>query len=299
MNVTKKIVRFIKEVFLLPINVSLVVNELKRIENKIDLLNQRLGDLDLNYTSGKEAILPSTQELSESLKFSISTDISKIFENYFLQIEALKSIYKSLPNIKYLPATRGWAGSPDFLNKIVEIILKQKPRFVLEASSGVSSVVIGLALKMNNYGKALSLEHNISYAEITRKNLEVNYIGDISTLINCPINDCLIDGEKWKWYEIEGLTFTDKIDILIIDGPPRTTQKLARYPAIPILYNHFSDNFIILLDDAKRPDEIIIVEKWIEFLEKKGCNIIIERNLNFEKGLVILIVKKKIENPRG
>lgn len=295
MNITKNIVRYIKEIFFLPINVSLTLNEMKRIENKIDLLNQRLEDLELNYISGKEAILPSTQELSESSKFS--TEISKIFENHFLQIEALVSIYNSLPNIKYLPATRGWAGSPDFLNKIVEIILKQKPRFVLEASSGVSSVVIGLALKMNNYGKALSLEHDLTYAEKTRKNLEVNYIGDISTLINCPINDYLIDNEKWKWYELDGLTFTHKIDILIIDGPPRTTQKLARYPAIPILYKHFSDNVMILLDDAKRPDEIVIVEKWIEFLEKKGCRIIIERNLNYEKGLVLIIVQKNHDNP--
>ncbi len=138
----------------------------------------------------------------------------RVFENHFLQIEALLSIYNSLPNLKYLPATRGWAGSPDFLNKIIEVILKHKPGFVLEASSGVSSIIIGSALKKNNYGKSLSFEHDISYSKVTQKNLNVNEIEDISTVMDCPINDYLIEGETWKWYETEGLTFTDKICFL-------------------------------------------------------------------------------------
>ncbi len=279
----------------MPVNISLIGNsmkDLKQIENKIDLLTQRVNDLNMNYILEKQDSLPTCQELIEREKLSISTEISEVFENQFLQIEALLSIYNSLPNLKYIPATRGWAGSPDFLNKIVEIILKQKPRIVLEASSGVSSVLIGLALKMNNSGKALSFEDDTSYAEITRKNIEVNDIEDISIIMDCPLNDYLIDGETWKWYDTKELTFTDKIDLLIIDGPPGATQNLARYPAIPLLHKYFSDNVIILLDDANRPDEIIIVEKWIEFMKKEGYEINIERFTNYEKGMVLLSVKK-------
>ena len=281
----------------MPINISSIsknMKDLMRIENKIDLLTQRVNDLNMNSTLEKQERRLSCQELSESEKLPISKEISEVCENSFLQIEALLSIYNSLPNLKYMPATRGWAGSPDFLNKIVEIILKQKPRIVLEASSGVSSVLIGLALKMNNSGKALSFEHDTSYAEITRKNIEVNDIEDISIIMDCPLNDYLIDGETWKWYETKELTFTDKIDFLIIDGPPRATQNLARYPAIPLLYKYFSDNVIILLDDANRPDEIIIIEKWIEFLDKECYKINIERYINYEKGMVLLNINKKI-----
>lgn len=287
----------IKAFFALPGNISSIsknMKELKQIENKLDFLNQRVSDLELSSALEKPEIVASHQELNESIMWSISKEMNDVFENHFLQIEALMSIYNSLPNLKFLPATRGWAGSPDFLNKIVEIILKQKPCFVLEASSGVSSVIIGLALKMNNIGNALSLEHDTSYYEDTHKNLEFNDISDMSTVMYCPINEYLIDGETWKWYETKELTFTDKIDLLIIDGPPRTIQNLARYPAIPLLFEYFSDNIIILLDDAKRPDEIIIIEKWIEFLEKKGCKINIERYLNFEKGMVLLNVRREI-----
>ncbi len=298
MNFITQIFKAIKSILLIPVNISSIsknLKGLKQIENKIDLLTQRVNDLNMNTTLEKQDSRPSCQEFCESEKLSISTQVSKVFANHFLQIEALLSIYNSLPNLKYMPATRGWAGSPDFLNKIVEIILKQKPRFVLEASSGVSSVIIGLALKMNNFGKAISLEHDTSYTENTRNNIAVNDAEDISTIMNCPLKDYLIEGEIWKWYEMNELVFTDKIDLLIIDGPPRTTQKLARYPAIPLLYKYFSDSVIILLDDANRPDEIIIVEKWVEFLEKEGCKMKIESYINYEKGMVILnIINRKI-----
>lgn len=296
MNIKNKIARYVKGIFFLPINTLLILNEMKRIDSKIDSISQRINELALNYTKEKETISASSQELSQITELKISTGISEVFENHFLQIEALLSIYNSLPNLKYLPATRGWAGSPDFLNKIIEIILKHKPQFVLEASSGVSSIVIGLALKMNNYGTALSIDHDISYSKITSENIDINEIEGISTVINCPINDCLIEGERWKWYETNGLTFTNKIDLLIIDGPPRTTQNMARYPAIPILHKYFSDNVIILLDDAKRPDEIVIVEKWIVFLKEQNYHVGVTQFNNYEKGMVILEVNRNLSS---
>jgi hypothetical protein len=292
-----EIFKKIQSTFLIPESISSFsknMKDLKLIENKIDLLIQKVNELNINATSEKHENLPITQDFSKSEKLPISTEIREVFENHFLQIEALLSIYNSLPNLRYMPATRGWAGSPDFLNKIVEIILKQKPLFVFEVSSGVSSVLIGLALKMNNSGKALSVEHDTLYADKTRKNIDVNDIADISVIMDCPLTDYLIDGETWKWYEIKELAFTDKIDLLIIDGPPRSTQNLARYPAIPLLHKYFSDKAIILLDDANRPDEIIIMEKWIEFLEIEGFKINIERYINFEKGLVLLNINRKI-----
>jgi hypothetical protein len=182
MNTTYKLRQFTKAIFYLPVNLSSIIIDINRIENKIDLLNKRLDELDLNLTLGKEANLHSQQEHNDCNKFSLSSEISGIFENNFLQIEALLSIYNSLPSIKHLPATRGWAGSPDFLNKIIEIILKEKQNFVLEASSGASSVIIGLAIKMNNYGEALSFEHDPLYAKITRKNIEINDLVDVHYL---------------------------------------------------------------------------------------------------------------------
>ena len=54
------------------------------------------------------------------------------------------------------------------------------------------------------------------------------------------------------------------IDLLIVDGPPRIINKNARYPALPLLKDHFSDNIVILVDDAKRKDDSDTVKRWID-----------------------------------
>ncbi len=219
--------------------------------------------------------------------------VSKIqegFENHFLQLESLLFIYNSLPNLKFLPATRGWAGSPDFLAKIVELVLKEKPLFVLEAGSGVSSVIIGLALKLNNYGESISLEHDITYANITSGNMGINELEIKSVVKLSPLIEYNNLEQKWIWYDINEIKFSNKIDMLIVDGPPGITQELARYPAIPLLHEYFSDKFTILLDDSKRDDEVIIIQKWIVFLETNDYKVKIENFINYEKGMTILHV---------
>ena len=298
-----KIFEFIK-IALLPRNLSNINSrkqDLKRIENELVSLNQKLNDLDFDSIINKiDTLTKSYSKLKdnnvkshESNEFDILTLVAKInkkFENQFSQIESLLSIYNSLPNLKFLPATRGWAGSPDFLSKITETILKEKPSFILEAGSGVSTIVIGLALQLNKKGKSISLDHEMFYFENTKKNIQLNEIGDTSIVKHCPFRDYKYFDEEWKWYETENLNLNKKIDMLIIDGPPRITQFLARYPAIPLLHGYFADRILILLDDSNRDDEIITINKWVNFLESNKFKVSVTEFNNFEKGMAILDV---------
>lgn len=307
MKVVNKLIEILKNIFFIPRNLAIISrqsNSIIKLENKLEAINQKLNELDIQSILQKLDTLSQNQANAANIKtkapinLELNELVSKIqegFENHFLQLESLLFIYNSLPNLKFLPATRGWAGSPDFLAKIVELILKEKPLFVLEAGSGVSSVIIGLALKLNNYGESISLEQDPKYLESTIKDIEINQLEAVSSIFSCLLVDYEIENETWKWYQTDKLNITDKIDLLIIDGPPRTTQNLARYPVIPIFYQLFSDKFTVLLDDAKRTDEIIIVEKWVEFLKMKGCIINVEHYMNFEKGMVILNVNKQVE----
>lgn len=261
---------------------------LLRVERKLDLLSQQLIQL------GLEPLANKTDEPAEDQRSKTAPGIIPVIEqkleNQFLQLESLFSIYNSLPNLKLLPPTRGWAGSPDFLAKIIEVILKQKPAFVLEASSGVSTVVIALALQLNNYGKAVSLDHEAHYAEKTRENVKVNEAEATSIVKHCPLKEYTIDEQSWKWYDVDEVDLTSKIDILVIDGPPRTTQFLARYPAVPLLHECFADKALVLLDDANRDDEVIIVGKWKAFLEATNYKVEVHTFNHFEKGMVVLEV---------
>ena len=71
------------------------------------------------------------------------------------------------------------------------------------------------------------------------------------------------------WYDISKIESLDKIDFLIIDGPPSKGSKDARYPAIPLLFDKLSENAIIILDDSKRKMEQNVVKKWKQEFPKQ------------------------------
>ena len=89
--------------------------------------------------------------------------------NFFTQCEALQSLKKMFPEVVYLPPTRGWAGSPDFLLKLVELVITESPKYVVELGSGVSSVILGLALNKFSNGKLVSIDHEVDFAQKTQK----------------------------------------------------------------------------------------------------------------------------------
>lgn len=220
------------------------------------------------------------------------SNLNQKLENQFFQIESLLAIYRLLPNMRFLPETRGWAGSPDFLKKIAEVILKEKPRFVLELGGGASSIVLGASLKENKFGFAISLDHENSYLEQTRGNLALNEIGESIDITYSPLKDYQLYDTNWKWYDYNFSSLHSKIDILIIDGPPGKTQKLARFPAVPLLMKYFNEKVILLLDDANRADEKVIVDKWIELLELHDFSVLTSNYHHFEKGLVLMEITR-------
>jgi hypothetical protein len=295
MNILKTLIKRLKGAFNAPSpssNIEEKDGALLRVERKLEVLSQQLIQLGIEPLANQSD--KPVEEQRSKLAHDIIPIIEQKFENQFLQFESLFSIYISLPNLKLLPSTRGWAGSPDFLAKIVEVIFKQKPAFVLEASSGVSTVIIALALKLNNYGKVVSLDHEAYYAEKTRENIKVNVAESISIVKHCPLKEYNIGEQSWKWYDVEEVDLTRKIDVFVIDGPPRTTQFLARYPAVPLLHECFADKALVLLDDANRGDEVIIVGKWIAFLEAINYKVEVHTFNHFEKGMVMLEVCRAV-----
>ncbi len=206
-----------------------------------------------------------------------------LIANHYKQIEALFSIFSSINPSLPLPETRGWAASPDFLKKLIEIIQQEKPMLVMEASSGVSTLIIAYCLKKIGSGKVISLEHNIKYAEETRHLIAAHGLEKWAEVLHAPLKKIDINNEKWLWYDIENLNLDSEIDLLIIDGPPASTQDLARYPALPLLWKDIKNGATIVLDDGIREDEKKIVELWKDELKYIKYNY-----FNFEKGAFLL-----------
>jgi hypothetical protein len=82
-------------------------------------------------------------------------------------------------------------------------------------------------------------------------------------VVHAPLVDVDVAGETFRWYDlskVEGLT---DLDIVFVDGPPGTTGPLARYPALPLLRDRCAPGARFILDDAARPDERAIVQRWV------------------------------------
>ena len=192
----------------------------------------------------------------------LSKKLPETADNTIAQIEALLSLQTQLSLRHALPPTRGWAASPDFLCVVMMHALRNRPRTVVECSSGVSTVVLARCAQMTGQGHVYSLENDEAYAEKTHAMLHEHGLTAFATVIHAPLVPLTLPRWSGKWYDHRLLPRDLAIDMLVIDGPPWFVSPLARYPAVPVLYGHLSASAAIFLDDAARPDETECVQRW-------------------------------------
>ena len=73
-------------------------------------------------------------------------------EQTFRQFEPLQALYADLRLDRSLPATRGWAASPDFLILLARHVLARRPHVIVECGSGVSMIVLARCCERNKHG---------------------------------------------------------------------------------------------------------------------------------------------------
>lgn len=206
-------------------------------------------------------VLEVYRRLEEDIRASRNRLEAGSFQDY-RQIEALLSLQNTLkPNLPF-PATRDWAASPDLLKTIAEIILSKKPSLIVEASSGVSTLVAAYCLRQLGKGRVISLEHDPKYAAITRRLIEFHGLQDIAVVVDAPLKEYRIRDKTWLWYDTNAFTADEPVDLFAIDGPPSVIQPLARYPALPLMHGRLAEHAVIVLDDGGRDDERKIMESW-------------------------------------
>lgn len=226
-------------------------------------------------------------------------DIKKLEEiidnklnNYFTQLEALNSIKQLFPEIVYLPPTRGWAASPDFLLKLVELVIVDSPHYVVELGSGVSSIVLGAAINKFGHGNVISIDHDEEYSKKTKRLLEINLLTATVQVYYSPLAYYNYKGNSWLWYGEQIDELKEEIDLLVIDGPPRALQSKSRFPALPVLISKLSNKATIVLDDANRENEKEVLAMWETYFIENKIKYTLSLFQHFEKGLAIISIQK-------
>lgn len=185
----------------------------------------------------------------------------------YKNVEYLFSLYNTIHVRRPLPPFDGWTISPAAANQLVSQILENRPQKILELGSGLSTLVSAYALNRLGSGMIISLESDSGYATVTCGHLERHNLKEYATVLHAPLKGVTIGCETWQWYDISALEGHDSFDMLVIDGPPGTTQKLARYPALPLLKDRLNVNAVIVLDDGNREEEKQIIAMWLKEID--------------------------------
>ena len=187
-------------------------------------------------------------------------------ELVYEQIEALMNLHTLLAPLNApLPPMRKWAIAPDFGMLLYSLLMEYKPTTVVELGGGVSTVITGYYFAKSEDGTVQSFDHHPQFTSLARKNVEAHQLIDVATVTHAPLTDVTLNGETWQWYKPDAFEGVSEIDFLTIDGPPQqdNPHDMARYPALPILFDKLQHGAIILMDDTHRQHEQNIADRWL------------------------------------
>lgn len=120
---------------------------------------------------------------------------------------------------------------------------------VLECGSGVSTMVLGLALEGTDR-KVYTLEHDPHYWQQTARMLEQHQIGNVD--VNYVPLEPYEDGTAW--YAAEGMDLPDRFGFALIDGPPR--QYGGRQRVLEVFGDKLKQA-VLLVDDVMSEKALI------------------------------------------
>lgn len=178
------------------------------------------------------------------------------------EVEALLRLYNLAEDRASVPLLGGWAMDPAGMLGTLLLIEKADPDVVVELGSGTSSLWIAEHLRKRGKGRLVSIDHLEEYADATRKHLAARGLHEVAEVRHAPLSTISVNGRDFQWYDPKTFEDIDRIDFLLIDGPPTATGPLARYPAMPVLASRLHENSCVLLDDASRPDEKEAIALW-------------------------------------
>ena len=238
-------------------------------------VTEHLTSLGLRQDAFSKGVLEYVTQLELDLR-NARTELSKRFDSSdrqaikhrdkgASQVAGVIGVYSTLKPKTPYPSFGGFAISGDCALRLLSLIFTEKPRWIIEAGSGLSTVLVAQALELiGGEGHVISLEHEKKWLDLSNTMLAEHNVSHRATIVHAPLVDTQIGDEVFRWYDVTGAPLPDQSQIIFVDGPPSATGPMARYPALHKLYDHLAETGVLLMDDADRPDERSAVERWKE-----------------------------------
>jgi predicted O-methyltransferase YrrM len=193
---------------------------------------------------------------------------------YHVQDRWLQDIYalgalQPLLKDSYLPFTSSSLRPARLAFVLNEIVINER-RSILEFGAGVSTIMIGRLIKANRMNtRLIAIEHIGDWAAILSRMLEAEGLDRIVSVVHAPLVAYPSADHSDDWYDTALLERTlgeQTFDMVLVDGPPafEAAKKKARYPALPFVYRMLARQFSLFLDDADREGERLVLGRWTE-----------------------------------
>ncbi len=127
---------------------------------------------------------------------------------------------------------------------------------ILECGSGLSTILLA-AVAEKRKAEVVSLEHDQRWYQRMVRVLGAFGLDQVR-LVYAP----LVESATYSWYDVPPDLPTG-FSLVICDGPPGDTRG-GRYGLLPRMGRHLGADCVILVDDAARPGEQAVLERWAE-----------------------------------
>lgn len=147
-----------------------------------------------------------------------------------------------------------WSISPQGMMVIVNHILVNDVKTIVEFGSGISTIFLNnLSIKNNLNLKIISVDHDAAW----QNSLKTKYKADQVEYLQCPLNTRMkFKDIEFLWYDADALKKIDrqKTDLVIIDAPIGNKNIYERAGAFEFFKQEFGrSNFSCYLDDTNNP----------------------------------------------
>lgn len=155
-----------------------------------------------------------------------------------------------------LPNLGSWKADTALLETIVDHVERLRPPIVVELGAGASTLVTARALELNGGGRLISFDQHADFVEATRA-----WLADHGLAADLRPAGLKPAPRGWPgyWYDVSQLP--ERIDLLIVDGPPWTIHPYVR-GAAESLFDRIPVGGAVILDDGARPGERVVARRW-------------------------------------
>lgn len=154
-----------------------------------------------------------------------------------------------------LPYLGSWKADTGLLTLLVDHILENRPKLIVEFGTGASTLILARALQQSGGGNLISFDQHNDFVDATRRWLaDYGLKADLRSVPLRPTDD-------WPglWYDHGPLP--KNIDLMLIDGPPWSIHPFTRGAASG-LFDNITPGGTVMLDDAARPGERFVARRW-------------------------------------